>query len=161
VGADALSSKGYVYDAPDVDNYPFCWRDPASCGLSEPQQGPEDIKRSASGGAVFSYGDVFRWGKNPDNDNQPYVGLGKTDGWDDAIPSECPGDPYKVPYGPDTGKPLDCYDGLRNWNQARPAVFDGGYAFGSVAGQANLYRRGRCAPRLFPPGEWRQERGIR
>ena len=25
----------------------------------------------------------------------------------------------------------DCYDGLRNFNQVRPAVFDGGYAFTS------------------------------
>jgi hypothetical protein len=26
----------------------------------------------------------------------------------------------------------DCFDGLRNFNQARPAVFDGGYAFDSI-----------------------------
>ena len=27
------------------------------------------------------------------------------------------------------GVATDCYDGMRNWNQVRPAVFDGGYAF--------------------------------
>lgn len=158
-GADALSSKGYVYDAPDVDNYPFCWRDPASCGQEAPSKGPEDLKRSASGGDAFSYGDVFRWGSDPDNAGQPYVGLGKTDGWDDAIPTECPGDPYKVPYGSDAGKPLDCYDGLRNWNQARPAVFDGGYAFGSVAGQSNLPNVKYIVEAVAPPGYFHQGNG--
>jgi hypothetical protein len=29
------------------------------------------------------------------------------------------------------GRATDCYDGLRNFNQVRPAVFDGGYAFAS------------------------------
>ncbi|MFS2215010.1 choice-of-anchor Q domain-containing protein [Telluria sp. Tellsp104] len=157
--ATALSSKGYVYDAPDVDNYPFCWRDPASCGLDAPRKGPEDVKRSAAGGDAFSYGDVFRWGSDPDNDGQPYVGLGKTDGWDDAIPTECPGERYKVPYGLDAGKPLDCYDGLRNWNQARPAVFDGGYAFGSVAGQSNLPNKKYIVEAVAPPGYFHQGNG--
>ena len=31
----------------------------------------------------------------------------------------------------DASQPTDCYDGLRNFNQVRPAVFDGGYAFGT------------------------------
>jgi len=30
------------------------------------------------------------------------------------------------------GRDTDCYDGLRNFNQARPALFDGGYAFSSI-----------------------------
>ena len=30
-----------------------------------------------------------------------------------------------------TRVPTDCYDGLRNFNQVRPGVFDGGYAFDS------------------------------
>ncbi len=57
-----------------------------------------------------------------------------TDSWDDNLPTNCQhgvnagsgtDDPY-VFRGVDT----DCYDGLRNWNQVRPGVFDGGYAFG-------------------------------
>jgi len=50
----SLSSTGYQYDAPDVDNYPFCWRDPefaagnpALCPTGQ-ARGPEDIKRSAT-----------------------------------------------------------------------------------------------------------------
>jgi hypothetical protein len=156
--AGGLSKGGYAYDQADVDNYPFCWRDPASCGLSEPAQGPEDIKRSRNGGAAFSYGDVFRWGSDPDT-GAPYVGLGATDSWDDKVPTGCPGDPYRVPYGADAGAPLDCYDGLRNWNQVRPAVFDGGYAFGSVAGQANLPNVKYVVEAVAPPGYFHQGNG--
>ena len=52
-----------------------------------------------------------------------------TDSWDDNLPSNCQ---YGVNAGPYVfrGTATDCYDGLRNWNQVRPAVFDGGYAFG-------------------------------
>ena len=47
------------------------------------------------------------------------------DSWDDSTPENCPGNPTDPFY--QGGK---CYDGLRNFNQVRPAVFDGGYAFG-------------------------------
>jgi len=57
-----------------------------------------------------------------------------TDSWDNSLPENCQyginagsetDDPYKF-----RGEATDCYDGLRNWNQVRPGVFDGGYAFG-------------------------------
>ncbi len=51
----------------------------------------------------------------------------RTDSWDDAIPAGCQGPTFSY-----LGQPRDCYDGLRNWNQARPAVFDGGYAFYTI-----------------------------
>jgi hypothetical protein len=47
-----------------------------------------------------------------------------TDSWDDSQPSNCQGDVFTY-----LGQPKDCYDGMRNWNQVRPGVFDGGYAF--------------------------------
>lgn len=166
--AGGLSGTGYAYDPPDVDNYPFCWRDADFanthrdlCPGGQLQKGPEDRKRSASGGTAFSYGDVFTWGLNPDT-NRPYVALGKTDGWDDALPTGCPTDSngaYKIPYGPDAGVALDCYDGLRNWNQVRPAVFDGGYAFGSVAGQDNLPNVRYIVEAVAPPGYFHQGNG--
>jgi len=55
----------------------------------------------------------------------PMVGTTTTDSWDDSVPTGCPGaNPL------DPVSPLDkCYDGMRNWNQVRPGVFDGGYAF--------------------------------
>jgi uncharacterized repeat protein (TIGR01451 family) len=150
-GSGGLSSAGYVADLPDVDNYPFCWRDPESCGLSSPQKGDEDVKRSSSGDAnTFSFGDVFRWGApatanlpNPLPKDQPEIGLGKTDSWDDSIPQDCltrslTEPPFKIAYGPGAGTEPGCWDGFRNWNQLRPGVFDGGYAFGRVAGQAEL-----------------------
>ena len=50
-----------------------------------------------------------------------------TDSWDDSLPSGCQGQPYSI-----GGVPTDCYDGLRNFNQVRPGVFDGGYAFNDI-----------------------------
>lgn len=47
-----------------------------------------------------------------------------TDSWDAALPEGCQGDVYLY-----LGRPTDCFDGMRNFNQVRPAVFDGGYAF--------------------------------
>jgi hypothetical protein len=59
-----------------------------------------------------------------------------TDSWDDSQPTDClgeieTGDPFV-----DNTLGIDnvsrCYDGWRNWNQARPGVFDGGYAFNDI-----------------------------
>ena len=47
-----------------------------------------------------------------------------TDSWDDSQPTGCQGEPFTF-----LGRITDCYDGLRNFNQVRPGVFDGGYAF--------------------------------
>ena len=62
-----------------------------------------------------------------------------TDSWDDSLPTGCPGaaaiDTQIVGLGPDDNSgdiTTKCYDGLRNFNQARPAVFDGGYAFNDI-----------------------------
>jgi hypothetical protein len=49
----------------------------------------------------------------------------QTDSWDDNLPTDCPIIPG------DSLNNGQCYDGLRNWNQVRPGVFDGGYAFTS------------------------------
>jgi hypothetical protein len=60
----------------------------------------------------------------------------RTDSWDDSLPENCQygsnagsgtDDPFRF-----RGKKTDCYDGMRNWNQVRPGVFDGGYAFGPI-----------------------------
>jgi large repetitive protein len=58
-----------------------------------------------------------------------------TDSWDDAIPIGCKhgngaDGPFQWTPDGENWYLTDCYDGLRNFNQARPAVFDGGYAFG-------------------------------
>ncbi|RPJ84284.1 MAG: hypothetical protein EHM13_05075, partial [Acidobacteria bacterium] len=89
---------------PDVDNYPLGWRDGSA------PKGAEDIDRDGDG--VFDLNDAIQ--------------VAWTDSWDDNLPTGCPGDPADPFY-------MDgrCYDGLRNWNQVRPALFDGGYAFTS------------------------------
>ncbi|MEA2002802.1 MAG: choice-of-anchor Q domain-containing protein, partial [Actinomycetota bacterium] len=53
-----------------------------------------------------------------------------TDSWDDSNPTDCKwGNGATGPFEY-LGVATDCYDGLRNFNQVRPGVFDGGYAFG-------------------------------
>ncbi len=51
----------------------------------------------------------------------------QTDSWDDSVPTGCQGAVFSY-----LGQATDCYDGMRNWNQARPAVFDGGFAFYTI-----------------------------
>jgi hypothetical protein len=69
-----------------------------------------------------------------------------TDAWDDHLPSGCVGASYaQYPS-------LDCFDGLRNFNQIRPAVFDGGYAFGRPAGNADLAVGTYIVEAVAPPG---------
>ena len=59
----------------------------------------------------------------------------QTDSWDASLPDGCPGaadiDLQIVGPGANGVSNNKCYDGLRNFNQVRPAVFDGGYAFGA------------------------------
>ncbi|RJO74252.1 MAG: hypothetical protein C4523_00975 [Myxococcales bacterium] len=50
-----------------------------------------------------------------------------TDSWDNSLPTGCVGDPQVV-YGDPV---MDCAETIATWNQVRPAVFDGGYAFTS------------------------------
>lgn len=97
---------GQAYALADVDNYPLGWSDGGAIG-------PEDVDRNSNG--AFDMGDAIR--------------VTHTDSWDDNQPNHCVNPiPYTL-----NGAPLDCYDNLRNYNQIREAVFDGGYAFGTVA----------------------------
>jgi len=103
---DDLNGDGVVTLA-DVDNYPLGWADG---GL----KGDEDIDRNGNG--VFDAGDAIQ--------------ITWTDSWDDSLPEDCPGDPGDPFWDANQdGTGYDCYDGLRNYNQLRPGVFDGGYAF--------------------------------
>lgn len=114
----------------DVDHYPFGW---ASGGA----MGAEDIKRNGTvnGTAVPANGLTGHEIDQMMADNGVFratlafnagdaVQIATTDSWDDNLPADCPGNPADPYY--QNGK---CYDGLRNFNQVRPAVFDGGYAF--------------------------------
>ena len=106
----------------DIDNYPFGW---SEGGL----KGPEDVERSGNDG-VFDLGDALE--------------ATTTDSWDDNQPTGCRGEPFLF-----MGEEKDCYDGLRNFNQVRPGVFDGGYAFGSAAG--GVLAAGGYIVEAFPP----------
>ena len=53
------------------------------------------------------------------------VAEAQTDSWDDNLPTGCAGSNQL----PTLVANDACFDGLRNYNQVRPALFDGGYAF--------------------------------
>lgn len=89
----------------DVDNFPFGWFGGSTV------KGPEDYDWNGNG--IFDSGDAIQ--------------IAYTDSWDDNRPSGCQGDAFLV----DGLYATDCFDGLRNFNQVRPGVFDGGYAFNS------------------------------
>ena len=118
----------------DVDNYPFGWK-------TGGPMGPEDVKRNGTGAGTFDPGFTFNAGDA--------VQVVTSDSWDDSPPTGCVnplGDSF---YGPPL--PQDaCHDGYRNYNQVRPGVFDGGYAFNSkVTGGASS---GGQVVEPIPPG---------
>ena len=116
----------------DVDNYPFQWTDPTYPGYTG-APGPEDIDRNGNG--TLDYGDAIE--------------VAWTDSWDDNLPTGCQGPPFTLS---GTTTPADCFDGLLNWNQVRPAVFDGGYAFGTAAtGNATSLPHGVYIVEAVPP----------
>lgn len=79
----------------------------------------------------------------------------KTDSWDNSLPTGCQPSVTREPFV-FRGKPTDCFDGLRSWNQVRPGVFDGGYAFTGVC-KAGLETDGSCAAgetSFIPPQQY-------
>ncbi len=86
----------------DVDNYPFGWR-------TGGRRGPEDLDRN--GNRRFDPGDA--------------VAIVLTDSWDRNNPTECVQN-LPVIHGQLAGR---CADNYSTWNQVRPGLFDGGYAF--------------------------------
>jgi len=100
---DDVNMNGEI-DLADVDNYPL-----------GNFPGAEDIDRNGNGS--FDYGDA--------------INVTWTDSWDDSLPTGCQG-LNSVPDVSVIDPPVTddrCFDGLRNFNQVRPGVFDGGWAF--------------------------------
>jgi hypothetical protein len=90
----------------DVDNYPFGWSEGGTMG-------PEDVDNPNNGPAgIFRTGDAIE--------------ITWSDSWDDNKPSGCVQD---LPFIRGSYIP-ECADAYGTWNQVRPGVFDGGYAFG-------------------------------
>ncbi len=117
----------------DVDNYPFGW----STGGA---RGDEDIDHNGNG--TYDAGDA--------------VQIVWSDSWDDNMPTGCQAEPFSV-HGEQV---QDCFEGLRTFNQMRPGVFDGGYAFdtyhpgGIVSGspEATLIPGSYIVEAALPPG---------
>jgi hypothetical protein len=131
-----LNLNGIV-DLADADNAPFLW-------FEGGQMGPEDVKRNgdvagcnASRACAFDLGDARE--------------KTATDSWDDLQPEGC---------SDELGAEIACYDGLRPYNQVRPAVFDGGYAFGSLVGP-QMVPGSYIVESVAPPGYRQVEVGDR
>lgn len=114
----------------DVDNYPFGWAD----GL-EPK-GAEDQVRCGDG-INFCTGDA--------------IAIAWSDAWDDNLPDGCVDsngnyDTSQVVYGVPI---MNCAETMQTWNQVRPALFDGGYAF---PGENGLPPGAYIVEAVPPPG---------
>jgi large repetitive protein len=120
----------YVPVLADVDNHPLGWSDGTA------PRGPEDLDRNANG--TFDLGDAIRFVHS--------------DSWDDSLPTGCRGDATPVVVHGTPVPIADCAEGLRTWNQVRPGVFDGGWAFGEPGGQAALPRGGYVVEAGLPAG---------
>ncbi len=90
----------------DVDNYPFGWQEGGASG-------PEDVDRNGDG--VFHPGDALN--------------IVHTDCWDDSPPE---GSIMTQPLVIHGQRVPPGFDGYGSWNQVRPGVFDGGFAFVSM-----------------------------
>lgn len=101
---DDLNGDGTVTLA-DTDNHPF-----------GDFPGPGDLDRNGNG--IYNGGDAIQ--------------VVTSDSWDDNMPTGCVGpQQYIFGNGQSIPIPTDCSETLQTWNQVRPAVFDGGYAFAS------------------------------
>ena len=117
---DDLNGNGRI-DLADIDNFPYGWQ-------AGGPKGPEDEKRSGVGGPnVFDPGDALQ--------------IVVTDSFDDAPPTGCVGPDQFIhgtvnPDGTITGAPenkvMDCAETLPTYNQIRPAVYSGAYAFFTI-----------------------------
>ncbi len=84
----------------------------------------------------------------------PVIMTTLTDSWDESNPENCQGDNMMDGIAPNL-----CFDGLRNFNQVRPALFDGGYAFTTMwqfdeAGERLLDDKGEPIEAPLPPGNY-------
>ena len=101
---DDVNRNGLI-ELADVDNYPL-----------GNFPGPEDVDGGQPG--FFDFGDA--------------VQVAWSDSWDDSMPTDCGGQNRLDVDGDGTitdAEDTRCFDGFRNWNQVRPGVFDGGWAF--------------------------------
>lgn len=92
-----------------------------------------------------------------DSTGETLLNTATTDSWDDDLPTGCVGDPFVLHPGTSLEFVTDCYDGLRNFNQVRPGVFDGGYAFDAYcADVGGIAPDGSCTTMVdgLPSGEY-------
>jgi hypothetical protein len=121
---DDLNGNGSVTLA-DVDNYPLGWWDVPA------QKGPEDVDHNNNG--TFDTGDAIQvvW----------------SDSWDDIADANPTLGAIQTHPPVIMGKAIIGCDNYSTWNQVRPEVFDGGYAFGGIP--AGFYIVQACPPKGY------------
>lgn len=129
-------------DLADVDNWPFGWADGSA------PMGPEDVKRNGADQAAIDACNVSRACAFDLGDA---IQTGGTTSWDDAQPTGCVGPVFYANGIQDAAHATDCFDGLRNFNQARDGSSDGFYGFGGVNGPGNNLPAGNYIVEAVPP----------
>ena len=130
---DDLNGDGAIQA--DVDNHPLGWSTGGARGL-------EDVDRNGNG--TFDAGDA--------------VNVTWSDSFDDNQPEGC----YQVLPVIDGQPAKECFDNYGTWNQVRPGVFDGGYAFtsyfpggkGSGSAEVSPLATGYYIVEAVPPRDW-------
>ena len=123
---------------PDVDNYPFGWAGTAARWAPRTSSATATY---ASATATSSRAASTRATRRTSGRARPTPGT-----------TSCP-PAARATSSRLHGQPTDCYDGLRNFNQVRPAVFDGGYAFGTARPASPTCRVGSyIVEAIAPPG---------
>ncbi|MES9968872.1 MAG: hypothetical protein ABW092_02490 [Candidatus Thiodiazotropha sp.] len=118
---DDVDGNGCISYA-DVNNYPFDdFPGPGDIDYAWADNTPDPVTgicaQTGTANGVFDLNDA--------------VQVTWTDSWDDDTPTGCQGLNNVAGVSVISPEISDgrCFDGNRNWNQVRPAVFDGGYAF--------------------------------
>ena len=132
-----------AYGDPDVDNPPY-GDFPGPGDVDHNENGEFDHGNGGISGVVYysttrgeddpRYGGAEPWEPGIprvtvrlwDASHTTLLNEVQTDSWDDSQPTGCQGEKFVY-----RDAQTDCYDGLRNFSQVRPGVFDGGYAIDS------------------------------
>jgi len=128
-GGRRVDQDGKWADGTPIANLPLTYRTAVDNITEEVLDSTNTVIASSAVGAAASLEDLI---------SEPVVVAGVvtdygdalqvtwTDSWDDSQPTNCQGDNAS-----NLVDPNKCFDGLRSFNQVRPGVFDGGYAFDS------------------------------
>ncbi len=137
---DDVNRNG-VIDLADVDNYPLGWADP-DC-VNDPNIPGNECNRGRARTSTATADGRVRLRRRPRRHLDRQLGRQHA--------HRLPGREQHCQHHRAASADDRCFDGMRNWNQVRPGVFDGGYAFGDYDADALIGGRGTLDPRDSSP----------